>query len=318
VRLAAVLLGVLLGMPGAARADDAPAPVEIRAHAEPDTVTIGTRFRYVVEVRSGPETEVFVEQPAERLGDFDIVDFGVEAPVQRDGKTVLTRWYRLVGYSPGEHLVKSPPVRYRVPGSDMQEAPGQEIRVSVESVLAKTPDATDIRDIKAPEPVPVDWRPYYLLGGAVALLVAAAALLFRLLRRRQAARTSVPPRPAHEIAAEALDELRRRDLIAQGAFKEYYSALSDIVRTYLEQRFGLRAPEMTTEEFLLTTARDGRLDGVHRRLLGEFLVESDLVKFARHLPTIAASERAWTAAKRFVDETTVPVAIEMERRRAAG
>ncbi len=52
------------------------------------------------------------------------------------------------------------------------------------------------------------------------------------------------------------------------------------------------------------------------KYLGEFLAESDLVKFARHLPTIADSERAWEAAARFVEETSRP--IEVEERRAVG
>ena len=293
------------------------APVLVLAHVEPDTVTIGTRFRYVVEVISGPETETVVAQPGERIGDFDIVDFGIEPTVQRDGKTVLRRWYTLVGYTPGEHLVKSPPVRYRVPGEEMKDAPGTETRVAIESVLGKTPDAADIRDIKAPEPVPVDWRPYYLLGSG---LLAAALLawgLYRLLNRREAAHPAAPPRPAHEVAYGELERLRARGLVAKGAFKEYYSALTSIVRTYLEQRFGVRAPEMTTEEFLLATARDVRLQATHRRLLGEFLAESDLVKFAKHLPTIGDSERAFDAARRFVDETAAPAAAT-EDRRAAG
>ena len=56
----------------------------------------------------------------------------------------------------------------------------------------------------------------------------------------------------------------------------------------------------------------------HEAGIGEFLFESDLVKFARHLPTIADSERAWGAAKRFVDETTPPTTVPVEERRAAG
>ena len=52
-----VLLALLLGVVGHARADEAPPPVEVRAHAEPDRVTIGTRFRYVVEVISAPDAE---------------------------------------------------------------------------------------------------------------------------------------------------------------------------------------------------------------------------------------------------------------------
>ena len=303
-RLAVLLLLVA----SVARADGT---VEVRTHAEPDHVTIGTPFRYVVEVLSTPGAEVVVEQPAERIGDFEIVDFGVEAPVVRDGRTVLARWYRLVGFAPGEHPLPSPPVRYRE-GGELKDAAGQETRVTVASVL--TPEATDIRDIKPPEPIPVDWRPWYAAAAALALVLATGILVRRLRRRPASVGGEPPPRAAHDVAAEALAELKRRNLVRDGRFKEYYSTLSGIVRTYLERQFGLRAPEMTTEEFLLTTARDARLDGVHRRLLGDFLLESDLVKFARHHPTIADSERAWDAAARFVAETSRPPEVV----RAAG
>jgi hypothetical protein len=142
----------------------------------------------------------------------------------------------------------------------------------------------------------------------------AAALRLRAWRRPAAAVRR--PRAPHELAAEELERLRARGLVAEGAFKEFYSGLSAIVRTYLERRFALRAPEMTTEEFLLASARDGRLLPAHRRLLGDFLAESDLVKFARHLPTMAAAERAWTAGRRFVDETAAAASVGEQR--AAG
>jgi len=309
VLLALALLAVT------ARADEPPAPVAVAVHVEPQTVSIGSRFRYVVEVTSDTGTEVVVSQPSERVGDFEIVDFGVDPPVTRDGKTVLTRWYTLVGYSPGEHMVKSPPVQYRVAGSDLREAPGAEIRVSVESLLEKAGNPSDIRDIKTPEEVPIDRRPYYLLGGGLALALLVTLGLYRFFRRDARVQVATPPRPPQDIAFEELERLRRRGLIGEGAFKEYYVALSGIVRTYVEQRFLVRAPEMTTEEFLLVAARGGRLLGMHRALLGDFLVESDLVKFARHLPTIADSERAWAAARRFVDETATR---PEERQRAAG
>ena len=300
---------------GAVAHTDEPSPVAVHSRAEPSTVTIGTRFRYTVEVVSAKDAEVFVTQPADKIGDCDIVDFGIEPPAQRDGKTVLSRWYRLVCWEPGHHLLKSPPVQYRTAGEEKQEAPGDELGVTVESLLEKEPNAADIRDIKAPEPIPVDWRRYWLLGGGLLAAVLVAFVLHRTLNRPKRAAPSAPPRPPHEIAAAELERLRGRRLVEEGAFKEYYSALSDIVRRYLEGRFTLRAPEMTTEEFLLATARDGRLMPAHRRLLGEFMTESDLVKFARHLPTIADSERAWAAARRFVDETA---AVPQEVERAAG
>lgn len=305
----------LVALALAAAAASADVPVTIRARVEPDTVAIGRRFRYVLEVESGRDAEVFVTQPSERIGDFDIVDFGIAPAAERDGRTLLTRWYTLVGYTPGHHLLKSPPVRFRQPGGELEDAPGAETRVSIESALEKAGNPADIRDIKGPEQVPIDPRPYYLLGAAV-LMVVTAFVLYRVFRRPRRNGPALPPRPAHEVAAEQLEQLRQRGLVREGAFKEYYSALSAIVRSYIERRFEIRAPEMTTEEFLLASARRGRLVGPHRALLTDFLTESDLVKFARHLPTIADSERAWAAARRFVDETAATAVPE--RLRAAG
>ena len=286
---------LLLALVAVARAD-APPPVEVHARAEPDTVTVGQRFRYSVEVKADAGVDVVFAQPTEHLGDFDIVDFGDTPAVQKGASTVVTRWFTLVGWTPGRHLIKSPPVRYRVPGGELTDLQAYEMGVQVDSLLEKTPDAADIRDIREPEPVPVDWRPYWVGGGALVLVVAGAAAVWAMLRRRTRPAVAAPPRPPHEVAAAALAALAERRLVEHGEFKELYSGLSDIVRTYLEQRFELRAPEMTTEEFLLTTARDGRLARAHRPLLSAFLTESDLVKFARHLPTLADAERAFAAA----------------------
>ncbi|MCC6765565.1 MAG: hypothetical protein IT293_12970 [Deltaproteobacteria bacterium] len=281
-----------------------PSPVTVHGAIEKGEVTIGQRFRYTVEVAAPTGVEILLAQPTERLGDFDIVDFGDAKPVERDGRTVLTRWFELVGYATGHFLVPSPPVRYRLPGEDLAEAPADETVVEIASLLAREPTAADIRDVKPPEEPPIDWRPYSLAAGALAALAVVGLVVWRVVRRPGRRPAGPPPRPAHEIAHEELARLRARGLPERGAFKEYYSALTGIVRSYLEQRFRVRAPEMTTEEFLLVTARGGAtLQSGHRALLGDFLGESDLVKFARHHPTLADAERAYGAAARFVDET---------------
>ena len=83
----------------------------------------------------------------------------------------------------------------------------------------------------------------------------------------------------------------------------FYTRLSDIVRRYLEDRFQLRAPERTTEEFLYETSRNGLLSAEHKELLGRFLQECDLVKFARLQPDDTDRQRAYDAAEKFVRET---------------
>jgi len=295
---------VLVALAALARADDAPPLVTVHAAATPDTTTVGTRVRYEMTVSAPPGVEIVVAQPAEKIGDLDIIDFGTAPPANTpDGRVVFKRWWQLVAWTPGNHLLPSPEVRHRLPGGELTAAPRDDVGVTVESLLARAPEHTDIRDIKPPDPIPIDWRPYYWGGGALAVLMVLALLARRFWRWKAHGTVLAPPPPPHLVARAALEALRARGLVEHGAFKEFYSALSDIVRRYLEERFRVRAPEMTTEEFLVGTARDGRLGVAHRRLLGEFLTESDLVKFARHLPTIADSERAFDAARRFVDDT---------------
>lgn len=308
-------LALILLLASAALADD---QVSVKAWAEPDTVTIGQQFRYLVEVTTAPGIEVVLAQPTEKLGPFDILDFGTETPVARDGKNVLTRWYRIAGWDTGHQLIASPPVQYREPGHELTTATPDDVGVTVQSVLGESDvERTDIRAIKPPEPFPTNWIPYWIAAAAIAALAGAIVLVRWLRARRRRAEEVAAPPPPHVVALAALDALRARRLPEQGAFKEYYSTLSTIVRTYLEQRFELRAPEMTTEEFLAVTARGGRLDRAHRALLAQFLTESDMVKFARHVPTLGDVDRAETAAQRFVEETA-PRTLAPEDTRAAG
>ena len=79
--------------------------------------------------------------------------------------------------------------------------------------------------------------------------------------------------------------------------------LSGIVRRYLEDRFELRSPELTTEEFLDVVRESPDLGREHQRLLGEFLERADLVKFAHFVPDAGQIEDSIAAARRFLDDT---------------
>lgn len=280
-----------------------PGLVAVKTTVEPQRATIGTPIRYTIELTADPGVQVIVEQPTERIGDLDIIDFGVEPARTVDGKTVILRWFSLVGWTPGEVELPAPGVRWKRGDAEPEAVTTSPTTLGIDSVLATTPDAKDIRDIKGVEAVPADLRPYYLVGGVLLLLAVAAWLIRRWRRRPARVAAAAPPPPPHEVAAKALADLARRRLPQEGLFVEHYTTLASIVRAYIEQRFAVRAPEMTTEEFLTTSARDARLAGPHRTLLGQFLRECDLVKFARHVPAIVDGERALAAAARFVAET---------------
>ena len=166
--------------------------------------------------------------------------------------------------------------------------------------------AGDIRDIKGPVYFPVNYLPVIILICALVF-----ALLYFLIRyvlrksRERKARRAAAAKPPHVAAYEALDLLKAKNLPAKGLFKEYYFELSLIVRRYIESRFNIKAPEMTTEEFLSTLKDSNVLTDTHKGLLKEFLTLCDIVKFARYGPSEGETNESFMAAKRFVDETKV-------------
>ena len=68
--------------------------------------------------------------------------------------------------------------------------------------------------------------------------------------------------------------------------KTFYFRLSAIMRYYIEERFGLRAPERTTEEFLAEISNADVFNTGQRNYLKSFLKASDIVKFAKHEPQL--------------------------------
>ncbi|MCK6555216.1 hypothetical protein L6Q96_11665 [Candidatus Binatia bacterium] len=313
--LSLLFLTLLAVIPAHASSGQTPtvAPVYVRATIDRAEAAIGDLLRYTLTVDFAAGTQVSIPALSGRLGDFEIVDFGDVPPPTGGPRGTSSHWYVLRSFDVGSHTIAAPPVRYRGQGDQWHDVTANEVQVTVRSLLGEDGGA-DIRDIKGPEAVPFDWRPMALVGGTGVVVLAIGAALFLLLGRPRRAR-AVPPLPPDVVALAALTRLQAECLPDAGRFEVFYVELSSIVRRYLEDRFAVHAPEMTTEEFLAAAARDSRLGAPQKRLLGEFLAEADLVKFARHVPTLAASGAAFEAARRFVNDTRP--AILPESRRAA-
>lgn len=112
-----------------------------------------------------------------------------------------------------------------------------------------------------------------------------------------------PILPAHEIALNALEQLRLKRLIENNRIKEYYSEISEILRIYLDDRFSIIAIEMTTQEILTQIKGIEFTNEISFKLLKEVLEYSDLVKFAKYTPTSHLSEKCMQNAIEFVNST---------------
>lgn len=165
-------------------------------------------------------------------------------------------------------------------------------------------DLADVKDVVAlPEEAMV---PNWLLIPAIVLGLLLLVVLVLWLVYRHTHRARVAKRvykTAHEVALEALRQLEQMDLVAGGRVKLYYECISGILRYYIEHRFGLRAPESTTEEFLQLANEAKVLSGENREMLSEFLRHCDLVKFACYAPTPKQIDETRAVTNDFINAT---------------
>lgn len=178
------------------------------------------------------------------------------------------------------------------------------LQVDVLSALTTQDSVFEPRDITGtllPPREPLSRRVWAaIIGASLVGLVAIGALVLWLRKRAQ----RLPPPILPEVwALRALADLQATSLIEGGRAKEFYYRLSEIVRVYIERKFGLAAPEMTTEEFLNTLARNRGALPYDADRLRDFLQACDLVKYAALTPLDQDAERALGTARAFIDAT---------------
>jgi len=312
-----LLLAALLAAGGMAQASE---PIEQTAREGPVTATlrlvpshpvIGDALHLELEVVSEPEVELLLPEFGEALDRFTISEFAPSEGLDDLGRTVAVQRYTLQPRRSGPQSI--PPLRVefvdrrpgRAPapdGEDAYELLTERLAFSVSPVLPDDAPLTLAPALGAlpprARPGPPLW-PWFAAAavvlGAVAPFAARTLLAWRARQRRQG---------AYDIASSELEALlygaRPSDAAGMDAF---FVKLSGIVRRYVESRFALRSPELTTEEFLEALADSPDLLRAQRELLQDFLRRADLVKFAHVMPGSDDVEDSVRAVQRFLGET---------------
>jgi hypothetical protein len=284
-------------------------PTSFTVRVSEGEITIADRIRLALEVRSKEEYEVQLPEFGEHLEHFGVVDYRAPSPqLVGDGVVVLRKSYELEPFLSGEYKIPPMKVFFWKRGEQDEskhEVESEEVTIVVKSLLPEQAADLAIRDIVPPVELPTSARPWLYVVIGTAVLGAGGVGGFLLWRRHRTSGAEVLRRPAHEIAYEALESLLAEKLLDKGRVKPFYFRLSLILRYYIENRFGLSAPERTTEEFLADLGSTDVLASSHKHLLKGFMKHCDVVKFAEHRPTNQEIQSAFDACKRFIVETEV-------------
>ena len=141
-----------------------------------------------------------------------------------------------------------------------------------------------------------------ILAALVAVLgvLAAVWLVVRFVARKVKEHRMSPI----ERAWVELDRLIAKGLPGRGRYKDFYVELTMVVRRYVQRKYGIKAPHLTTEEFL-AELRDSRLLAGHESRtssheLQEFLESADMVKFAGIQATPEMADAATESARGYL------------------
>ncbi len=182
----------------------------------------------------------------------------------------------------------------------------QPLLLEVQNIPVDTAEAS-IKDIKGPLDEPFDWHEYlpyiYWSIAAAILLGIIIYLIARLTKKKPLIITPPKPKEApHITALRNLENLKQQKLWQDGKYKEYHTFISDILRLYIEGRYGVAAMELTSEE-ILKVMKSQVIDTESKEKLRQVLILADYVKFAKVIPIDVENELSINSAFDFVNET---------------
>ena len=272
-----------------------------------DTILIGDQVEWKsrIKVPKGMSVKIdsmsgYVVPGVELIGDFkvDTVDR------KKDFSMVETRAV-VTSFDSGSYVLPPLVVYFYRDGQGVDTMRLPEVPLEVTTVPIDT-TTYQMYVIRPQFRYPVTFKelvPWILL---LAALVAVVVLTvhFALKRKKTGMVFGKPDLkdPPHIVALRSLDRIRGEKLWQKGNQKQYYTEITDTLRVYIEQRFGIKTIERTSNEILVDlSVKD--LAPSDYEALKELFGTADLVKFAKYSATEAENENAVPVAVRFVNDT---------------
>ena len=161
-----------------------------------------------------------------------------------------------------------------------------------------------------PKPVmkaPFAWEDWYMAIACAVLFAPFLLLLIYLVKRIRDNKPIIrkvkvePKLPPHQLAMQEIERIKSEKVWQKGQSKEYYTELTDAIRTYIKNRFGFNALEMTSSEIIDKLLQMNDKDAISD--LRSLFQTADLVKFAKHSPLMNENDANLISAIDFINET---------------
>ncbi len=285
--------------------------VSVRAVFDTTSIYIGDQVHYTLTVEQPSGISLQIQPQKDTLcKNIEILSGpATDTSSTSTGRIKIVNRYLVTSFDTGFYQV--PPVYAEIRNENgIRRFYSDYALLEVMRVKIAPPDSTaKIFDIIDPYKAPVtlgEILPWALLAIlAAALVLVLIRILKRFKRKIKSEEVVVNPDPAHVIAFRDLEKLKNDQLWQKGEVKHYYSRLTEILRQYLENRFGVYSLEMTTSETLDELIKTGFKKDDSYTMLKNILNGSDLVKFAKYKPEPSENELHFENSWAFVEITKI-------------
>lgn len=304
-----LILGVML-MAGSAFAQE----IQVSATMDSTSIMIGEQTKIHLQVTQGKDRTVqFPVLKDTLMKGIEVVSVLPPDTVKvSDDRFTVNQDVLITSFDSSLYYIK--PFQF-VAGSDTLSSNSLALKVVTYDVDTESKEFFDIKTVKDAPFVLMDYV-WYLIGGLLLILAVIFCIwMYRRWRYRidhpESVEAIAPKLPAHLRALNALDELKTKKLWQKGLEKEYYTDLTDILRSYIQERFHINAMEMTSAEILHTLRKQAEAKSSLPNLK-QVLELADFVKFAKLHPLPDENEESISNAAAFVSETIEKVKEDTE------
>ncbi|MUH35752.1 hypothetical protein D9O36_07865 [Zobellia amurskyensis] len=269
------------------------------------SIKIGEQIKFTVTVEADTTAQVIFPE-GQTFSPLETVEAFATDTTRQNDRMILQKIYALTQFDSGSYKV--PAQRIEINGQGFLTDSTQVINVANVAVDTLAQKMYDIKPLMEVEKSNSHLWKIILSVLLVLLLIGALVYWFFFRKKPLTEEEKVALLPPYDRALLELKNLEKSKYLIQDEYKAYYSELTDIVRSYLEEDVHVSALESTTDELItklemLRDAGELKIDDDTLQQFKRILQTADLVKFAKSKPDTSVAEQDRKSIEQIVHKT---------------
>lgn len=276
----------------------------ISAVVDTTTIKIGEQVQWTVTVDVDSMAQVIFPE-GQTFSPLETVEAFATDTTRKKDRLTLQKIYALTQFDSGAY--KLPSQRIEINGMGYM-TDSMLINVATVPVDTLAQQMYDIKPLITVKKSNAEFWKYVIVGLLILLVLGGFFYWFVLRKKSLTEEEKEALLPPYDRALLELKRLENSKYLIQDEYKQYYSELTAIVRSYLEEDAHVTALESTTSQLigkleLLKDAGELKLDDDTIKQFQQILETADLVKFAKNKPSTTVAEQDRKLVEQIVVKT---------------